>query len=219
MPRKRRPLDRTSAVRDAKLIIIATEDTKATVRYFEALVSSRYYQNLKVQVRVLQRESTASSPEHILAMLDTYRNEYPLDANDELWLVIDVDKWGDKKLSQVAAQSEQKGFLLAISNPAIELWFLLHLTSLDRYDEATKADLLKNEKVRKNRTRLDQAIVDIIGSYNKSNLDVDHFLPHLSEAVERAKALDTQPQDRWPQQLGTHVYRLVRSILDSRPYQ
>jgi hypothetical protein len=42
MPRKRRPLDRTSAVRDARLIIIATEDSQATPRYFEAFTASKY---------------------------------------------------------------------------------------------------------------------------------------------------------------------------------
>ncbi len=219
MPRQRRPLDRTSAVRDARLIIIATEDTKATVAYFEALVSPRYYQNPKVQVKVLRRDDTASSPDHVLDLLDEYRQTYQLADDDELWLVIDVDRWGDKKLSHIASQADQKGFLLAVSNPAIELWFLLHLTSLDRYDQATQSKLFKNERANASRRRLEQAIIDIVGSYNKSNLNVDHFLPHLPEAVQRAEALDTAKTDRWPHELGTRVYLLAQSILDSASYK
>ena len=42
MPRKRRPLDRTTAVRDAKLIIIATEDTKATVEKIEQISGKKF---------------------------------------------------------------------------------------------------------------------------------------------------------------------------------
>ncbi len=73
MPRKRPPFIRLSAVRDARLIIIATEDTKAAVAYFEGLVSTKYFQNPRVHVEVLQRQTTASAPGHILRQLDEWR--------------------------------------------------------------------------------------------------------------------------------------------------
>lgn len=213
MPRRRRPFIRESALRDAQLIIIATEDTKATVSYFKTLVSPSYYQNSKVHVEILTREDNASSPEHILRQLDQWCEEYQIAAGDELWLVIDVDRWGEKALSLVARQCAQKGFLLAVSNPAIELWFLLHLEDVEAYNSTLKQELLENAKVNANRTRLEQAILDILGSYNKSNLDSDQFLPHLQEAIERAERLDIRSEDRWPQQLGTRVYLLAQSII------
>lgn len=213
MPRKRRPFIRESAVRDAHLIVIATEDTKATVRYFQELVSSKYYQSTKVHVEVLTRDDTASSPEHVLAQLDDWAESYVFGQGDELWVVIDVDRWGEGKLSRVAQKCMQKNFLLAVSNPDIELWFLLHLVDVESdFGAQQKHDLMVSRRTN-NRSPLEQEILKIIGSYNKSNLDVDQFIPNVKVAIERAAKLDKNPNDRWPQELGTRVYLLVQSIL------
>lgn len=219
MPRKRRPFVRPDAVRDVKFIVVATEDTKATVSYFKTLVSPRYYQSTRVQVEVLTREDTVSSPEHVLAQLNSWRREYQLNEDDELWLVIDVDRWGDAKLSQIAQTCGQKQIKLAVSNPAIELWFLLHLTDLEQYDTERLSRLQANKKAKASRSELEQAIIEIAESYNKSNLDVDRYIPHVEWAIRRAEKLDIQPEDRWPQQLGTRVYLLVRSMIASSPYR
>lgn len=218
MPRKQRPFIRKSAERDARLVVIATEDSKATQIYFETLVSPDFYQSSQVHVELLPHEDTASAPEYILGQLEGWLDTYQIGTDDEFWLVIDVDNWGDVKLSQIAQRCEQKKISLAVSNPAIELWFLLHLTSLNRYDTATRQTLFENKKNGARRTPLEQAILDITGQYNKSNLDAHRYIPHVEAAIERAKALDVNPTDRWPQQLGTHVYPLVQSIIESAPY-
>lgn len=36
------------------------------------------------------------------------------------------------------------------------------------------------------------------------------------EANRRARALDVNPADRWPQSLGTRVYLLAESVMDVR---
>lgn len=212
MPRKRSPFIRPSADRDARLIIIAAEDTKATVRYFERLASPDYYQNSKVHVEVLRRDTTASAPDHVLRQLDEWRETYDFGEGDEFWLVIDVDQWGDQKLSLIAQNCVQKSISLAVSNPAIELWFLLHHVDVGSYSQADLDELQANERVSNNRTRLEQEIVRLVGRYNKSDLRVDDFLPHATDAVRRAEALDHSPTDRWPQTLGTRIYLLVNSI-------
>jgi hypothetical protein len=218
MPRKQRPFIRESADRNARLVIIATEDSKATQTYFKTLASPDFYQSSKVHVELLERKNAASAPEHILDQIEEWLKTYQIGSEDEFWLVIDVDQWGDAKLSQIAKTCDQKEIYLAVSNPAIELWFLLHLTDLDRYDSVTRQALFENKKDGARRTPLELAILDITGRYNKSNFDAHRYIPHVEEAIERAKALDVSPNDRWPQQLGTHVYRLVQSIIDSAPY-
>jgi hypothetical protein len=35
---------------------------------------------------------------------------------------------------------------------------------------------------------------------------------HVDDAVRRAVALDARPADRWPNQLGTRVYRVIEAI-------
>jgi hypothetical protein len=195
-------------------VIIATEDTKATVAYFQAFISPDYYQSPHVHVEVLTRTSGGSAPENVLRQLDEWRNEYQFGEGDEFWLVVDVDQWGDGKLSSVVQECIQKSISLAVSNPAIEIWFLLHLTDLTVYRQTDLDEFLANEKVNNKRTRLDQEIVQLIGRYNKANLHVEDFLPNLEDAIRRAEALDHAPTDRWPQGLGTRVYRLARSIIN-----
>lgn len=209
---KKRPLHRKSYNRDAKLIIIASEGTNTEKVYFEALTSPDWYGNTRVQIVVLSGTGTDRDPHHVLQELETFKRQYRLDRNDELWMVIDVDRWGDA-LSSVAKFCQQKGYYLAISNPCFELWLLLHLRSLDNYSEDIKAEFLRNKNVTKHRSRLSQELVNILGSYNKANPDTSQFLPFVANAVERAKSLDTQVNDRWPQGLGTRVYLLVGKLI------
>jgi hypothetical protein len=69
-------------------------------------------------------------------------------------MVIDVDRWGDKKLSFIARQCKQKEYFLAVSNPCSDLWFLLHKKSLAQYPDETLNEFLENKK-KNRRTRLE----------------------------------------------------------------
>ncbi|MEM7534027.1 MAG: RloB family protein [Chloroflexota bacterium] len=210
---KRRPTRRKSHHRDAKLIIIATEGIHTERIYFEDLTSPDWFRNPHLQVEVLSNLERDSAPERVLAELDIYQQRYRLEQTDELWMVIDVDRWGDRQLSAVARLCQQKGYLLAVSNPCFELWLLLHLKAMDAYTPQEQIALFENQKVTRNRTYLEQELVTILGSYNKSNPDTAAFLPFVEIAVERAELLDTQPDDRWPQTLGTRVYLLVKQLI------
>ena len=88
MPRKPRPLERDAgAVRDASLIVIASEDTYAVQAYFSRFQPSR------VQFRVLPTEDGLSAPEHILKRLKDFESEFHLAEDDQLWYCGDIDHW------------------------------------------------------------------------------------------------------------------------------
>jgi hypothetical protein len=53
-----------------------------------------------------------------------------------------------------------------------------------------------------------------MGSYHESAYDAPALIAHVEEAIVRAKALDKNPADRWPQTLGTRVYLLVESVMN-----
>ena len=59
--------------------------------------------------------------------------------------------------------------------------------------------------------------MDICGSYSKSKLKTSDYLPHISTAIENARKSDIRPNDRWLNQIGSRVYKLVQSIIDSSP--
>lgn len=213
MPEKRfiPPRTRRSGCRDAKLIIIAAEGQKTEKEYFEA-VAEKYY-NPRIHVKVLERKHSASDPKHVLEQLNHFRSEYAIQREyDELWLVIDIDRWGAKKLSEVAELCSQKDYRLAVSNPCFELWLLLHLKSLDAYDQKT-LDEFRVNKGNKNRTQLELELVKLLANYNKQNPDITPFLPYVEVAINRAKKLDTHPEERWPNDLGSRIYLIAEKII------
>jgi hypothetical protein len=214
MPEKRtfHPRTRRSGFRDARLVIIASEGTNTEKQYFDDLKS--FYENPRVHVEALKRIDTASSPKRVLEQLDEFKTNYRLKSNyDELWLVIDVDRWGVDKLAEISRLVIQKHYFLAVSNPCFELWLLLHHRSLDEYNSEILIQFRENLKDGTNRTRLERELLAILGRYNKFNLATEDFLPNLQQAIERAQKSDTNPVERWPNDLGSRVYRLARRII------
>lgn len=208
-----RPRNRLSGTRDAKLIVIAAEGSQTERIYFNDLASPQYYYNPRIHVEVLANLTTASAPEKIITLLDQFRREYRLKKGyDELWLVLDMDRWKEVKISSIAQSCQQKNYDLAISNPCFELWLLLHIKSLDEYEPKILVEFRENKK-QHNRTRLEQELLALLGSYNKSNPDTSKFLPHIHTAIQRARELDKVPEHRWPNDLGSRVYILAEKII------
>lgn len=192
--RRTKLLDRRYNIRDARLFVIATEGAKTEESYFKIFNNSR----IKIAVIPTGVENN-SAPQYVIERLNEFTEEYTLNEDDTLWLVLDVDRWGTKNLSLVCRQAKQKKYRLAISNPCFEAWLCLHLGDLDRDDTSSK-DF---------KTRLRS----ILGSYNGSNLDVAPFFERIQDAVLRAKELHPNANQNWPQTPGSHVYRVVEMIL------
>ncbi len=71
-------------------------------------------------------------------------------AHDEIWCVFDVDE--HPNMPEAAQLARQHGINLAVSNPCLELWFILHFencsTYIDRKDAQRRSrDLLNCDKV------------------------------------------------------------------------
>ena len=195
--RKKRPLNRKiPSLRDATLIIIATEGEKTEKQYFDGL-----FKSTKVQVIVLPTVDHRSAPKYVYGRLYDFKKEYDLDKNDELWLMIDIDRWKTDEISIIANNSLKKGFNLAVSNPCFELWLYLHhseLSKLEKYECDYFASQLKI----------------LLGSYNKSNININMFRGKEKTAIGRAKKLHKNPDEKWPSSTGTHVYKVVEKILE-----
>ena len=211
--------ERREAFRDARLIVIASEGKDTERIYFRAL--AKEYTNPRVHVHILERsedEQNNSSPEHVLKQLNDYKGHYELESDDELWLVVDRDRWTEAMLSRVATECAQDNFMhVALSNPCIELWLLLHLVDATLLTSEEEQLWMENRRKSKNadpylKVRLRQEM----GSYHESSYDAKMLIAHVEEAIERAKALDKNPADRWPQTLGTRVYLLAESVMNRK---
>lgn len=209
--------ERREAFRDARLIVIASEGKDTERIYFKALANK--YSNPRVHVHILERsedEQNNSSPEHVLKQLNDYKSQYGLEVDDELWLVVDKDRWTEAMLSRVAMECTQEIFMnMALSNPCFELWLLLHLEDFASLTPEEQELWMENRRKSKSsdpylKVRLRQKM----GSYHESAYDVLTLISHVEVAIKRARLLDKSPADRWPQTLGTRVYLLAESVMN-----
>lgn len=187
-------LSRQHDIRNAMLFVIATEGKETEKQYFENFGSS------KVKIEILPAgDDNKSAPEYVLERLNQFKDKYDINEDDELWLVLDVDRWGDKKLSLICTEATQKRYYLAISKPCFEVWLCLHLGDLDPEDRTCDhfQDRLKS----------------MLQGYRKNNVNFDDYQPHIQDAIQRGKELDKNPSGYWPLEIGTHVYKLVENIV------
>ncbi len=188
-------LDRQYNNRDARLFIIATEGRDTEKQYFQGM-----FHDSRIKIEILSTgEDDKSAPKYVLERLHSFKQKYDLTSEDSLWLMFDVERWGEKNISDICRQARQKQYQLAISNPCFEVWLYLHFNHTD------SRDIKCQEYEKKLRTYL--------GNYNKTNLNLDVYKNHIAEAVKRAKTLHPNSQQNWPPTPGSHVYRVVEIIL------
>lgn len=213
--RKRKDFVRLEGVRSARLVVIAGEGRYTESIYFNAVKDELRAPN--VHVEILDRDSDESSPESVHRQVADFMHQYNIEDDDELWLVIDRDRWRERMLSQVAQLCAQNPHLhFCMSNPCFELWLLLHLEDVEQYDDSMKKDLLQNKKNKSGITWLKKRMKDLLGSYSESSYDVKRLILYADIALERARILDKNPLDRWPQSIGSRVYLLMESIIDKK---
>jgi hypothetical protein len=149
------------------------------------------FRNTRVQVKVLPTgKDNHSSPQHVLQRLRVFEDQYQLGEEDELWFMIDIDRWPPGVLAQVVKEAKEAGYGLAISNPCFEVWLLCHfLSPPDTVRGCGEIETLL-------RTTLG-------GSYNKARLDTSAFESLVEDAINRAEACDPDPRAPWPQEVGT----------------
>jgi hypothetical protein len=196
MRKKNRPLDRSAnVVRDANLIVIASEDKYAVGQYFD------FFRSTKIQFKYLETEDGKSAPEHVLDRLDEYKKEFEVGEGDQFWLVCDCDHWIKsghiKNLAGVMRECRQKGIQVALSNPCFELWLLLHFADFPKEDKLTCKEVEK-------------LLRQTVGTYDKTKV---YNLPIDTEGVASAvnRSAKNQPAtSEIPDRPQTSVHRIIQ---------
>ena len=200
--KKPRPLIRKDRkYRDDRFFVIATEDTHAPNRYFSV------FRNPRIHVSVLPTKDGLSSPKHVSQRLDEFREKFQTIEEDEFWLMLDTDHWTEPNhianFQKVCAEARKKGFHLAHSNPCFEIWLLLHVMDLDASEQFERC------------ADVEERLRDVLGEYSKPRINCEKFSRDAATiAIERAETLDKSSDDRWPQKTGSHVYRVVKKLLE-----
>ncbi len=195
MTRKPRPLIReTATFRDDRLFIVACEDTYAPKQYFDLVQIPR------VQVHVVPTEGGRSSPSHVLERLLAFEHA----EDDQRWLLVDVDHRGAGRhladLTQTLSEARRQGVSVAICNPCFELWLLLHHKHEDECNS-----LLSCRDV-------ETVLREILGGYNKRNIQPEQFRGSVAEACKRARRLGHGAPWSIPTGNAAPVYLILEAI-------
>ena len=127
-------------------------------------------------------------------------NEY-----DQVSCVFDRDQWTPNDFNNAIKNAEDKGFKVAYSNEAFELWYILHFYFLDtatsRHDYCKKLDVLLGKQYSKN-----------------SDTMYDDLLKRQDEAIKNAKKLLEQYKPCTPSQdnPSTTIFLLVEELNKSK---
>jgi hypothetical protein len=198
--RKKRPIDRNEKhVRDTSLIVIASEDQYAVKQYFSL------FHSVRVQVRVLETEDGASSPQSVLERLKEYKEEYDIGRDDAFWLVTDTDHWIRSNhvanLTEVVRQCKQMGVGIAISNPCFDWWLLLHFED---------ANVASNPSCK----QVGEGIRSAVGFYDKRKIyNLPIALENVMAAVKRSRARFRE-NDLIPMDPQTAIHLIVDQMIE-----
>lgn len=191
MPRKNRGYKRGEPYRDATLFVIACEGAVREKEYFEHL--GEY--TSRIRVKVLENTGGNSAPKWVLDSAARYISETGLSAADQLWFVMDVDRWPDDQLRTIHEACEKSSnWFLALSNPCFEVWLYLHIDDIQNSTSQSCKDL-KGELPNK-----------IKGGYNKET-----FVPLIRQAYNRSRALDNNAHFM-PESMRTKMHLLAGAM-------
>lgn len=192
--KRTRLLPRVTYVRDAYLVVLAVEGEEGGAEhwYFTGLQTCGHVHPSRVKVEVLPATEGHSAPEHTLGRAIDFVSASNLIEGDQVWLVLDVDR--HHHLDKTIAQTRERGWQVAVSNPCFEVWLQLHFRA-----EAQGVDS-KACKSAFAALRKDQS-----APWPFSQADID-------AAVERARQLGQDHGGVPCPPPATGVYRLVESL-------
>jgi hypothetical protein len=232
MPRERKGLVRKSGGQSKDpyvIFVIAAEGSDTESLYFRQIKSLLEHLQLGrlVKVEPLERpallnkagkpeKDTRSDAEAVLELLDSYRDKYGIKEGDELWCVIDRDRWLTRNIAAAAQRCRQKDYEFCMTTPCFELWLLLHLCDLNNFSTADQTALLANRRDSPgNRTRVEHELNEAmkaqgLGAYKKNSLP--NFAPRVPSAVRQAFDLCLEKEHWQENRFCTRLHLLLQRI-------
>jgi hypothetical protein len=191
-------------VRDYKLFAIACEGGKREPGYFNIF----QYLSRKIKVDVIENYITdnemlrdyenKSAPKWVLDRAMRYIEKNDLKDEDDLWFVIDKDRWNDAQIRELATYCEKyPNWHLVISNPCFEVWLYFH----------KKSDITSTISVSCNDFKSE------ISTFEKGGYHPLKFIPYFQDAITNAKKNDSDSKHFMPKNKETKVYQLGEAIL------
>ena len=158
------------------IVLLVCEGTVTEPQYFQGLANS--CRNPRVQIEISPRRGVPKTLVEIAKQLKNdsqTRAEKTRDRNlayDSVWCVFDIDD--HPNLPDAKQMARDNGIDLAISNPCIELWLLLHF---------------REHPGMKHRIEVKAMMKDYILNYEKA-VDFRDYAHGCDQAIVRARRMD-----------------------------
>lgn len=191
-------------VRDYKLFAIVCEGSKREPSYFNVFrhLSSKIAVDIIEDIvgdeEVKAAQSKKSAPKWLLDRALIYIEKEGLNDEDDLWFVMDVDKWPLEQLRDIALHCEEnENWHIVLSNPCFEVWLYFH----------------KRANINVSTSKSSQDFKTEIATLEKGGYHPYSFVPQLPIAIENAKVFDSDPNHFMPSFKETKVYQLGEAIM------
>jgi len=234
MPRERKGIIRKSGGQSKDpyvIFVIASEGTNTEPAYFDLI--GNYLKTCSlgrlVKIESLKRAELASGKDtdsyylRVIGLLDEYKEKYLIKEGDELWCLIDRDKWTQRSLADANKLCGQKGYQFCLTSPCFEFWLLLHFKHLNDFSATDQNVLLENRKIRHKETscslELSKVLKMEIGEGFRKNRIHPVFLQNLPLAVRRAFELKLEENHWRLDKFCTRIHLLIGNILQMEPPQ
>lgn len=152
-----------------------------------------------------------SHPKHRYELIEQWRIYYStrlgITNDDEEWLICDRDDSNFKSQqydSYVHMARKNPHFHFIVSNPAFQLWLLLHFTSQIPVFQSSKC----KDKIR----MLEAEIRKYAGAYTHGSLDFGKYATHVRDAMKNSQQYSTYTMEDLKDMTGTHFFKLLEFI-------
>lgn len=201
--RKKRGYKReVSLERDYKLFAIVCEGSKREPEYFKLF----RFASKRIAVDIIEEKisdeqvyadvKNKSAPKWLLDRAVKYIEKEGLNDDDDLWFVMDVDRWKTDQIREIAEYCEKyPNWHIVLSNPCFEVWLYLHKRkTLSRSNTCSE---FKGE----------------LASFNKTGYNPHTYIPDIINAIKNSKSINKDDYFL-PKKNKTNVHKLAESLLN-----
>ena len=200
--RKRKPARNAPSLDPRPRILIVCEGANTEPQYLNGLRS--HFKNPRVQI---ETQGGKGVPKTLVSVAKKWRDEAIAksfredDENllyEQVWCVFDIDE--HPEISNAIAMARDNHIQLAISNPCIELWLLLHF---------------RDHPGAQHRHKMKELLEEFVPGYDKK-IEIAKFIDGYPDAVRRAerlaRAIDDLPE--WKRNPSSGLFRLTRVMAE-----
>ncbi len=128
-----------------------------------------------------------------------YIEKEGLSDEDDLWFVMDIDRWSEEQIRVIASYCEKySNWHIVLSNPCFEVWLYFHKKSNIETSSSNSCNEFKHE----------------ISTLEKGGYHPLKFIPNFIDAINNAKAADSNKDHFLPNIKVSKVYQLGEAMIN-----